>query len=446
MGGAAVWVAVAAFFGVQYLLETVTLDRKLAAYYFDRVSHPTNGLSPAMPLIYLVAGVYFWAVVHLRRLSRVSGLKLAASLDPLVGLSLDSLHRAAADVRRFIDGSMQALPRELTAALFAIALFVSVFSLKHTVASPEPSAFVQGFKAAWVLLQILLLVTFAHVIYFWRVIRRTLEPFDGTPMLEAFDNLPAHLLHDRLSPRRPEAADVRRVTLVANELGLQLKHMPLEKRVEFNAEVGLDADAYKALRRVLRHAPRSLDKTSDWALSNRWRWLVKVMRRVVPPVAHFWRVGHHQPRTAAASQTVSLSQRWIWLAEEVIAMQTLLVIRELLARLAQLFLFLIGGVLLMVAIAQSFPFQPRQQLLATAWFYVIGAVVLVITTFVQIERDPVISALASTDAGKVNWEWKEWTKVLMYGGLPIATIFAAQFPQVGGAILDWLRPVQSVIP
>ena len=446
MGVTAVWVGVAVIFGVQYLLATVSLDRKLAAYYFDRVSHPTNGLSPAMPLLYLVAGVYFWAVVHLRRLSRVSGLELAAALTPLVGLSLDSLRRAAADVRRFIDGSLQALPRDLTAALCVIAAFTSVFSLKHTVASPEPWAFVEGFKAAWVLLQILLVVTFAHVIYFWRLIRRTLEPFDGTPMLEAFDNLPAHLLHDRLSPRRPGPADVRRVTLVANELGLQLKHMPADKRLEFSAEVGLDASSYKALRRVLRHRPRGFDDASDWAVSERWRWLVDVMRAVVPPVARFWRRGHHQPRAAASSPTVSVTQRWIWLAEEVIAMQTLLVIRELLARLAPLFLFLIVGVLLMVAIAQSFPFQPRQQLLATAWVYVIGAVMLVITTFVQIERDPVISALASTDAGKVNWDWTVWTKVLMYGGLPIATIFAAQFPQVGGAILDWLKPVQSVIP
>ena len=446
MAVTAVWVGAAVIFGVQYLLATVSLDRKVAAYYFDRVSHPTNGLSPAMPLLYLVAGVYFWAVVHLRRLSRVSGLELAASLNPLVGLSLDSLRRAAADVRRFIDGSLQALPRDLTTALCVIAAFTSVFTLKHTVASPEPWAFVEGFKAAWVLLQILLVVTFAHVIYFWRLIRRTLEPFDGTPMLEAFDHLPAHLLHDRLSPRRPGPADVRRVALLANELGLQLKHMPADKRSEFSTEVGLDWKAYKALRRVLRHRPRGFDDASDWAVSERWQWLVDVMKGVVPPVARFWRRGHHHPRTEASSSTVSVTQRWIWLAEEVIAMQTLLVIRELLARLAQLFMFLIVGVLLMVAIAQSFPFQPRQQLLATAWVYVIGAVMLVITTFVQIERDPVISALASTDAGKVNWDWTVWTKVLMYGGLPVATIFAAQFPQLGGTILDWLRPVQSVIP
>ena len=69
-----------------------------------------------------------------------------------------------------------------------------------------------------------------------------------------------------------------------------------------------------------------------------------------------------------------------------------------------------------------------------------------ITTFVQIERDPVIRALASTDSGKINWDWTVWTKVLLYGVLPIATIFAAQFPQLGGTVLDFLRPVQSVIP
>jgi hypothetical protein len=221
--------------------------------------------------------------------------------------------------------------------------------------------------------------------------------------------------------------------------------MPTPERAAFCEAVGLDVDGYKALRRRLRRRPLGFDDTSDWTASQRWKSLIAVMCVVVPPVAYFWRRGHHHSRHADLKDA-SVTQRWVWMAEETIAMQALLVIRELLARLAQLFFFLIVGVLLMVAVAQSFPFQPRQQLLATAWLYVIGAVVLVITTFVQIERDPVISALASTDSGKINWDWTVWTKVLLYGVLPIATIFAAQFPQLGGTVLDFLRPVQSVIP
>jgi hypothetical protein len=62
------------------------------------------------------------------------------------------------------------------------------------------------------------------------------------------------------------------------------------------------------------------------------------------------------------------------------------------------------------------------------------------------EHDPVLSAVASTEAGKIRCDTVMWTKVLLFGVIPIATIFAAQFPQIGNTLLGWLTPVQRALP
>jgi hypothetical protein len=299
--------------------------------------------------------------------------------------------------------------------------------------------------------QLLLLCAFAQILYFWRVLRRALKPFTRTPMITAFDRLPANMIGDRLSPQRPQVADLRRAVRVGEQLRLAIDGAVL---------LGLNAAEYRSLDAALTWrdpepftSPASeaeKRKTQWWAGSPEWAWLGRACQELAPIVARSWTTKRQNVlATVDFDGTIEgithPVQRWFLRAEEFLAMQILFLVRELLGRLVNVCFFTIVGVLMMVGAQHAFPFQPRQELLGTAWLYVLSAVALVLWIFAQMERDPVISAFASNQAGKLQWDATLWSKVLVYGVIPIAAIFAAQFPEIGTRLMMWLAPVQGVL-
>jgi hypothetical protein len=445
----------AGLFGGIYL-RSVLLNEGRIVYYFERTTHPGNGVSPAMPMILVVSLVYLWAFAHLRRLSAVDGSSIRTSLEPLKVLTGPAIIAPADDLKHFIDGAVQKLPRGLTVLVAFSALIAVFLAVLHPLSSSEPVWFTYAFRAAWILLQILLWLAFAHVAYFWFTLRNAMHAFAGTPMIGAFRRLSPAFFHDRLSPRQPDEADMQRMGHTARQLGLALGAL---NKVAF---AGLTAQLIGvATRKQVVGGGDAPDHEPDagrhmlWADSAEWTRLSTVVPALANVIAEHW----EQNARPTALTTIDIDadgtdskefgndlQRWMMRAEEFVAMHVLLVVRELLSRLANVFFYIIVAVMLMVALQQSFPFQPRQELLGMAWVYVLSAVVLVLTIVVQMEHDDVLSAFASTRSGAMNWDVSLWAKVFMYGVIPIATVFAAQFPGIGSTLLEWLTPVQKALP
>jgi hypothetical protein len=265
-------------------------------------------------------------------------------------------------------------------------------------------------------------------------------------MIAAFVRLPAALFGDRLSPQRPEIADLRRAIRVAEQLRLAVPE------AGGAGPLGMDAAEADALQQALRwpHPAAPEPLTKWWVHSQEWWWLGQACRQLAPIVARSWATKRQNALKAVDFDTTiesitAANELWFLRAEEFLALQILFLVRDLLGRLVNVCFFTITGVLLMVGAQHSFPFQPRQELLGTAWLYVISAVAIVLWIFLQMERDPVLSAFASSQAGKLRWDTTLWSKVVVYGVVPIATIFAAQFPEIGSTIMSWLAPVQGVL-
>ncbi len=410
-------------------------------YFVERATHPGNGVSPTLPLMLVVAMVYLWAFAHLRRLSAVSGTRIEASLLPLAPLA-GALEEPVVTLRRFIDAAVQALPPVLTGVVLATVLIAAFLTWLHPLSSPEPQSFTYAFRAAWLVLQILLWLAFAHIAFFWHTLRKAMHAFSGTPIVGAFGRLSPEFFHDRLSPRQPDDADIRRMTHTARQLGFVLGGLKDSGKVELS----------QALRDVPGQGePADVKPGTVWAETPEWTRLCKVVGPVAVVVAESW----NARARATALSTIDIDaeakegddmQRWLMRAEEFLAMHVLLVVRELLSRLVNVFFFVMVAVMLMVALQQSFPFQPRQELLGMAWIYVLSAVILILTIVVQMEHDDVLSAFASTKSGSVSWDAALWSKIFIYGVIPVATVFAAQFPGIGSTLLDWLTPVQKALP
>jgi hypothetical protein len=126
------------------------------------------------------------------------------------------------------------------------------------------------------------------------------------------------------------------------------------------------------------------------------------------------------------------------------AISVVLVVKELLSRLS-LNLFQIGPILaLMVLLYATVYFDQSHCFLGLIWVDAVIAMCAVMGVFVWMDRDVVISTIRHTTAGEVNWDWDLMTKVAVYVLVPLATLFATQFPNVGAGLLTFLQPVQRL--
>ena len=133
--------------------------------------------------------------------------------------------------------------------------------------------------------------------------------------------------------------------------------------------------------------------------------------------------------------------------EEFLASLMVFVIRDVLARLGHNLVFVIGGMILVFCSHSLFPFQQRTQLRMVGWIYVASAFSAILTVLVQMKRNEIIGRLSSSTPGvKSTWDGEFVLKLAVFGLLPLLTLFAAQFPDLGGTLLRLVEPVQKALP
>jgi lysylphosphatidylglycerol synthetase-like protein (DUF2156 family) len=123
------------------------------------------------------------------------------------------------------------------------------------------------------------------------------------------------------------------------------------------------------------------------------------------------------------------------------------IVRDAVARLGYNLVFVTGGVLLVFSSHTLFPFQAHQRLEGLAWCYIGLTFAAILTVMVQIKRNDIIARLASAKPGeRTTWDAEFVMKLIVFGLLPLLTLFATQFPDIGGTLLRWLEPVEKVLP
>ncbi|HMC76554.1 MAG TPA: hypothetical protein VKH34_05465, partial [Vicinamibacterales bacterium] len=129
------------------------------------------------------------------------------------------------------------------------------------------------------------------------------------------------------------------------------------------------------------------------------------------------------------------------------AMLIAFVVRDALARLVPNLIFVTGGIVLAFCSHTLFPFQQHTNLQVLAWIYIAVTFTTILTVLVQIKRNEVIARLTSSRPGRrTTWDSGFVLKVAVFALIPLLTLFAAQFPDIGGVVLRWLEPVQRVLP
>jgi hypothetical protein len=61
-----------------------------------------------------------------------------------------------------------------------------------------------------------------------------------------------------------------------------------------------------------------------------------------------------------------------------------------------------------------------------------------IMLFAQMHRNAILSRITDTTPNELGWEF--YLRIITFGGIPVLTWLAYQFPQIGGSLYRILQP------
>jgi len=126
------------------------------------------------------------------------------------------------------------------------------------------------------------------------------------------------------------------------------------------------------------------------------------------------------------------------LGEEYAALIYVNFLQSILLQMRTLVMCAAGMYVLIVCSMNFYPFEPHPalQVLSVVLLVVAGAVVGFV--YAEMHRDAILSRLTSTNAGELGWDF--WLKFVSAGALPVFSLLAVQFPEIGRFLFSWLGP------
>jgi hypothetical protein len=406
-----------------------------ADIFFDRATHPRSGASPLFALLLVLSPTFIWGLMQLAASEQIPSrrlLRLTAALGHGVEHNRDWLARMHAVLWRPFEGATRLEPIVIILSVLVTAF---VFLTKRLV-SIEHWSFTLIFVAAWLVSQFLITLSLARALRMWRLLRQLLKGLAAHPLSKrAYASLDDDMLGDRLSPRRPAMMTLG--PLVDARLALNIDATELKTSVNHQA-LGRTLSAFQPVSVGEFEAELQMPG-KGWSDGKTFHKCVDDAHQIVLLLREHW-----WGRPLPIEDRVF--SRWCGKAEKFLAMFVLLFFREFLSRLVDILMFVVAAVILLVVAQGTFTFHPRQILLGATWIYAVFAVGSAMYVFVTIERNRVLSLLSGTPDGAIQWDSNFLGKMIMYALIPLATLFAAQFPQFGDVIAKWVGPATGALP
>ena len=180
-----------------------------------------------------------------------------------------------------------------------------------------------------------------------------------------------------------------------------------------------------------------------------WNRLRRILRGLEHDLADQWardggsdtldKIAEENPEKSVLTRA---DQRRL-LAEEFVALRFVGLIHYQSSQLKNLVALLGVGFVLAVAAVGSYPFLAARLCVwsLAAAFVVFGAAVVI--SFAQMDRDAILSRLNGTVAGKLDLSF--YLRAVSYGGLPLLTLLASEFPSFGHSLMAWVEPTLTAL-
>jgi hypothetical protein len=312
--------------------------------------------------------------------------------------------------------------------------------LSPSWAGPAYDLFIQ---ASFFLANLVLLLTFLRLLWTWLELKPLLRQLSWHPIAEAFKRLPP-------GPSwAPFTGWTGRMVTFADVEYL------LERGIRFVRQLEEESDPQPALDETLEEAQKSYRTglcayaEGDWrnALRERNRTLEhlsSISRPVMNRLEAFWDTGQRsdQPAEDRSGKIPPL----IKLGEEFVACRSAIFLQNILAHTRNFAGFVVVGLVLILFAITSYPFQPKQLLLAYSWIVILTVVVAILLIVVQLDRDAILSYMAGTVPGRLNWTGGFALRLVTYILVPLLSLLAAQFPAIGAGFVEWIQTFVATVP
>jgi hypothetical protein len=414
-------------------------ERMVAFFFAFRSLHVTSGVSPMVPLLILLPGYFLWGRVHLRRVTMRH--ERLVDVPPLAGKEAGPLteNSALAKCREAVDFYInEPLPLHWrTAGSFVLVFAINLY-MTRALRSFEQKLFDTTFLIMLSVLYALIFLTYTRFLMVWRQFRMFLEQLERLPLRFGFESLPKCRGISPLFQFTPPHSEFRMF------VGIRERLARLKLQEEFNLSCpvairDLDAEIGATLTRVTQGSRISRADAQPLRRS-----LAKVNQSLLDDLnASFWKSGRPQTdKNPAEGSNVSANSSDA-LREEVIALQYQDYIQYVLHQQRNLLMFSVSAFLLTVFALHAYPFEGPRIITTFITVVFISFACGVVTVLASAERDPILSRITKTEAGKLSGGF--YGKVAAYLGVPTITVLSSQFPSWGRFLFSWIQPLLEAI-
>jgi hypothetical protein len=413
------------------------------AFLYLRTVDLTSGVSPLFPILLIgAAGVLcsFCAIRRWSLIERANRPFFPAPTKTPIFLSFENgskssfagLKRAEYNVTRLLSCAWYQLPGLPTFLVFALFTFLYVF-IHRFVPTLEGPLFDWLLKLSFCGVLVALAIEFLRFVSIWANLRRLLHFLSSHPLFsrpaakgeERFAGLP------KLRVTSPAPSDTL-ISLSVYQAIKLFQSIDNPEKIRVIGELALEAE------RSLLAASKSKAR-GDWrdALRKRCetrRHLASISKQVALLLEAEW--ARPQDRDANPNS-------WARQAETYLGGRTLAFLHYALAHMQNLAVFVTAGMLLLLLAITSYPLQPHDLILLLGWLLILSVVIITLAIFIDMDRDKVLSVLAGSVPGRVEWNFEFLSRIFFHGVLPILTLLSLQFPEALQQILSWFKFLQG---
>ena len=103
--------------------------------------------------------------------------------------------------------------------------------------------------------------------------------------------------------------------------------------------------------------------------------------------------------------------------------------------------FMMIAMVLTSILLSSYAFHPQSVFRILTLLITGVAIVVIVSAVVQINRHPVLSAIANTPAGQLSWDAQTVKNLITYALVPLITVASTQLPQLREFLFSWVTPL-----
>jgi hypothetical protein len=371
-----------------------------------------SGLSPLLPMLFIGTAAITLALYNLARCRMVEQIRQPESF--VEHFATGPIRNLEIMVRDMVKRPAVMLPGFWVVATILVVMMILEFR-GTTVPGVDGLRYDNVFAAGAVFLYIGLMVSYARFVGVWVIFRRLLGTAADQWFAAGFKRWGRDAAREGEEARRgdPNGAVVALVNLgqvlVGRDVVRALSTQELLTRARTDHTIALE---------------KLTDGDHDSAIIAR--------ARVQASLCEFGR--RYSPHTESGASSLREGDDIDAAAEFAAGCMTLF-IQPVMGQLRRLVSFVTIGLMLLLAAVTSYPFGGKQSILTLCWGMVVLLVPVSFVVFLQMEKDPVLSMLSGTEAGRVTWSRQLFGRVGAHVVVPLLGIFGAQWSRGFGSIV-----------